>query len=31
MAQLNNKELTTLPVGRLGLFPSIAAAPLAKK
>ena len=32
MAQLNNKELTTLPVGRLGLIPlDSCLAPLAKK
>ena len=31
MAQLNNKELTTLPVGRLGLILWKVVAPLAKR
>ena len=31
MAQLNNKELTTLPVGRLGLIPLDSCRPLGEK
>ena len=31
MAQLNNKELTTLPVGRLGLIPLESCRPLGEK
>ncbi len=31
MAQLNSKELTTLPVGRLGLIPLQSCRPLGEK